>query len=97
MNSRLLEGKKIAVLVESEFVPGEIEAYRYGFAALGAEVHFMSRLWNQPSQTFVSDVEQACNTPVTLEVDKDFQNCNLEDYARGHHGGQLYQRAAAVF
>ena len=57
MTDRRLEGKKVAVLVESEFVPGEIEAYRYGFAALGAEVHFMSRLWNQPSQTFVSDVE----------------------------------------
>jgi protease I len=81
MNSRPLEGKKIAVLVESEFVPGEIEAYRYGFAALGAEVHFMSRLWNQPRQTFVSDVEHAGNTPVTLEVDKDFQNFTLEDYA----------------
>ena len=97
MTDRRLEGKKIAVLVESEFVPGEIEAYRYGFAALGAEVHFMSRLWNQPSQTFVSDVEHAGNTPVTLEVDKDFQNCQPGRLRRGHHGGQLHQRAFALF
>jgi protease I len=81
MTDRRLEGKKVAVLVESEFVPGEIEAYRYGFAALGAEVHFMSRLWDQPSRTFVSDVEHAGETAVTLMVDRDFQNCNLEDYA----------------
>jgi protease I len=81
MKGGLLEGKKIAVLVESEFVPGEIEAYRYGFAALGAEVHFMSRLWGQPTQTFVSDVEQAGNMPVTLEVTTDFQNINLDEYA----------------
>ena len=39
MSLRPLEGKKIAVLVESQYVPGEIEAYRYGFGALGAEVH----------------------------------------------------------
>ncbi len=76
-----LKGKKIAVLVESEFIPGEIDAYRYGFAALGAEVHFMSRLWGQPKQTFVSDVEQAGNTPVTLDVDIDFQNINIDDYS----------------
>jgi protease I len=76
-----LEGKKIAVLVESEFVPGEIVAYRYGFTALGAEVHFMSRLWDQPNVTFVSDVEHAGEVPVTLQVDLDFQKVRLEDYA----------------
>lgn len=81
MNSRLLEGKKIAVLVESEFIPDEIETYRRDFGAMGAEVHFMSRLWNQPSQTFVSDVEHAGETPVILEVNIDFQGINQEDYA----------------
>ena len=76
-----LTGKKVAVLVESQYIPGEIEAYRYGFGALGAEVHFMSRLWNQPEQIFVSEVEQAGYTPQTLEVEIDFQNVRLEDYA----------------
>ena len=81
MKDGLLEGKKIAVLVESQYIPGEIEAYRYGFGALGAEVHFMSRLWGQPKQIFVSEVEQAGYTPQTLEVSIDFQNVTLEDYA----------------
>jgi protease I len=81
MNLRPLAGKRIAVLVESQYVPGEIEAYRYGFGALGAEVHFMSRLWGNERLTFVGEVEQASQTPQTLEVDIDFQNVELEDYA----------------
>jgi protease I len=81
MPSGLIQGKKIAVLVESEFVPGEIEAYRSRIPELGGEVNFMSRLWNQPSQTFVSDVERAGETPVTMEVNIDFQDINQEDYA----------------
>ncbi len=80
MNIRPLAGKRIAVLVESQYIPGEIEAYRYGFGALGAEVHFMSRLWGNNSLTFVSEVEQAGQTPQTLEVGIDFQNVALEDY-----------------
>lgn len=76
-----LEGKKIAVLVESQYIPGEIEAYRYGFGALGAEVHFMSRLWGNERLTFVGEVEQAGQTPQTLEASIDFQNVELEDYA----------------
>ena len=76
-----LTGKKIAVLVESQYVPGEIEAYRYGFGALGAEVHFMSRLWGNERLTFVGEVEQAGQTPQTLEVSIDFLNVELEDYA----------------
>lgn len=81
MTLQILAGKKIAVLVESQYIPGEIEAYRYGFGALGAEVHFMSRLWGNKSLTFVGEVEQAGQTPQTLEVSIDFQNVALEDYA----------------
>lgn len=81
MTSGLLAGKKIAVLVESQYIPGEIEAYRYGFGTLGAEVHFMSRLWGNNSLTFVSEIEQAGFTPQTLEVGIDFQNVDLDDYA----------------
>ena len=81
MTSGLLAGKKIAVLVESQYIPGEIEAYRYGFGTLGAKVHFMSRLWGNNSLTFVSEIEQAGFTPQTLEVGIDFQNVDLDDYA----------------
>jgi protease I len=81
MNEKRLAGRKIAVLVESEFIPEEIEVYRNDFAALGAEVHFMSRLWGKPSQTFFSDVEEIGHSPQTLEVNFDFQKVALEDYA----------------
>lgn len=81
MSLRPLEGKKIAVLVESQYIPSEIEAYRYGFGALGAEVHFMSRLWGNKNIIFVSEMEQAGHTLLTLEVSIDFQDVRLEDYA----------------
>ena len=81
MKDGLMEGKKIAVLVESEFIPEEIEVYRHGFTATGAEVHFMSRLWGNANLTFFSDVEEIGHTPQTLEVNLDFQNVQLEDYA----------------
>ena len=81
MNGRKLEGKKIAVLVESEFIPEEIETYSRDFGAMGAEVHFMSRLWGNPIVTFFSDVEKFDQTPRKLEVTIDFQKVRLEDYA----------------
>src|SRR5208283_3403362 len=62
MSSAPLAGKKVAVLVESEYIPYEIRAYREQFAALGAEVHFIARLWDQPKQTFVSDVDTPSGT-----------------------------------
>lgn len=80
MKNSPLKGKKIAVLVESEFIPEEIDAYRRVFTALGAEVHFMSYLWGQPKLTFTS-VEQAGSKPLTLEVDIDFQNISPDEYA----------------
>ena len=62
MSNAPLAGKKVAVLVESEYIPYEIRAYREQFPALGAEVHFIARLWGQPKQTFVSDVDTPAAT-----------------------------------
>jgi protease I len=47
-----LKGRKIAVLMESDFYEHEIWYYQYRFPEEGAELHFMSRLWGQPSLTF---------------------------------------------
>jgi protease I len=47
-----LQGKKIAVLMESDFFEHEIWYYHFRFAEEGAEVHFLTRLWGQPSLTF---------------------------------------------
>ncbi|HKM54032.1 MAG TPA: DJ-1/PfpI family protein [Isosphaeraceae bacterium] len=83
-----LKGRKIAVLVENLFVPGEIEAYRQGFSDRGAEVHLMSNLWGQEKLTFVSTVDQLeVNLEETrkrlqlLDVSIDFQTVNVHDYA----------------
>lgn len=80
MIPRSLGGKKIAVLLESEFIPEEIEAYQKRFSELKATVHLMSRLWGNPSVRFFSD-EDTGNTPQTIEVNVDFQNVDVNDYA----------------
>ena len=81
MHDQPLAGKKIAVLVESEFIPEEIECYLDRFGALGAEVHLMSRLWDQPKQTFLSAVSAADQVPQTLDVETDFGQVSVDDYA----------------
>ena len=80
MIPRSLGGNKIAVLVESEFIPEEIESYQKRFSELQATVHFMSRLWGQSSVCFYSDTEQG-KIPETLEVKIDFQDVDVNDYA----------------
>jgi protease I len=47
-----LSGKKIGILIESDFFENEIFYYEFRFAEEGAEVHFLSRLWGNPSITF---------------------------------------------
>jgi protease I len=47
-----LRGKKIGILIESDFYEHEIFYYQLRFPEEGAEVHFLSRLWGQPSITF---------------------------------------------
>lgn len=47
-----LRGKKIAVLMESDFYEREIWYYSYRFPEEGAELHFLTRLWGQPSIEF---------------------------------------------
>jgi protease I len=47
-----LQGKKIGILLESDFYEKEIFYYQYRFPEEGADVHFLTRLWGQPSLTF---------------------------------------------
>jgi protease I len=77
-----LKGLKIAVMVESEFIPEEIAAYQTRFPELGAKVDLISRLWGNPSAEFVSDiVDDPASPPTKLTVNLDFQNVAVEDYA----------------
>ena len=48
----MLKGKKIGILIESDFYEPEIWYYKLRFAEEGAEVHFLTRLWGQKSITF---------------------------------------------
>jgi protease I len=81
MTNRILEGKKIAVLVETEFIPEEIQAYQTSFTELGATVHLMSRLWGEQSVRFVSDVDTLDKSPQYLDVYIDFENVDVNEYA----------------
>ncbi|MDP9313442.1 MAG: DJ-1/PfpI family protein [Chloroflexota bacterium] len=47
-----LQGKKIGVLIESDFYEKEIFYYEHRFPEEGAKLHFLTRLWGQPSLTF---------------------------------------------
>jgi protease I len=47
-----LEGKKVGVLVESDYYEPEIWYYQRRFPEEGAEVRFLTRLWGQDSITF---------------------------------------------
>lgn len=81
-----LAGRKVAVLVESLYIPDEIAAYQQDFAALGAHVDLVSRLWGNSSVTFVSDPNGLDDhgvprTAETLVVTTDFENVDLDDYA----------------
>jgi len=47
-----LKGKKVGVLIESDFYEKEIFYYEHRWPEEGAELHFLTRLWGQPSLTF---------------------------------------------
>jgi protease I len=47
-----LNGKKIGILIESDFYEKEIFYYEHRFAEEGIELHWLTRLWSQPSLTF---------------------------------------------
>lgn len=47
-----LQGKKVGILMESDFYEKEIDYYGFRFPEEGAELHFMTRLWGQPAQNY---------------------------------------------
>jgi protease I len=47
-----LQDTKIAVLIESDYYEKEIFYYEHRFQEEGVELHFLTRLWGQPSLTF---------------------------------------------
>jgi protease I len=74
-----LSGHRIAVLMESDYVEPEIFYYQRRFAEEGAEVHFMTRLWGQPSMTFTG---HEWRVPFTVERSfEDISDRELRGYS----------------
>lgn len=76
-----LASKRVAVLIESQFIPGEIKIYRERFVSYGATVELLSRLWGNPSQRFYSTIEpNVIDHLEWLEVTKDVDDVSPDDY-----------------
>jgi protease I len=70
---KALEGKKIAILIESDYYEPEIWYYDRRFREEGAEVHFLTRLWGQERITFTGH-----EWKVPFEADKTFEGMDDE-------------------
>ncbi|WP_163999275.1 DJ-1/PfpI family protein [Pyxidicoccus caerfyrddinensis] len=81
MSIQPLQGKKIAVLVESQYIASEIAQYRDRFEEAGATVHFLANLYDNAFLQLVSEVEEPGNTPRLLTVTGDVRKAHPEDYA----------------
>lgn len=76
-----MQNKKIAVLVETEYIPKEIEFYKYYFTLLGAKVEFLTNLWGESERVLVSDVTSPDEMVSTMVVTKDISECRVSDYS----------------
>lgn len=74
-----LEGMRVAVLTETEFIPKEMEYYRDHFARLGARVDFATNLWGASERILVADVTEPV-VPATMTVVLDVANLRAADY-----------------
>lgn len=81
MNKNLLKGKRVAVLVETEYIPIEIKFYCDYFSKLGAEVDLMTYLWGKEERIIVSDVTEPNGQVEQLTVTKEIADANPNDYA----------------
>jgi deglycase len=69
-----LAGKKVAVLIESDFYEDEIFYYKHRFPEEGMELHFLTRLWGQERITFRGHEYQA-----PLECSESFEGMSDEE------------------
>ena len=70
-----LDGKKVAVLIESDFYEPEIHYYQRRFPEEGAEIHFLTNLWGQPSLTFTGHEFKE-----PFQVNESFMEADPKDY-----------------
>jgi protease I len=73
-----INAPKVAVLIECDFYENEIFYYMHRFQEEGIELHFLSRLWGQPSLTFLGHEYRA---PLTCtESFEDMDDATLRSY-----------------
>lgn len=68
-----LQGKKVGILIESDFYEPEIHYYERRFPEEGIELHFLTRLWGQSSLTFKGHEYQ-----LPFECRESFENMDDE-------------------
>lgn len=78
---KMLEGKKIAVLVETEYIPEEVNYYQEFFTEHGAQVDFLTNLWGASERVLVSDVDSVDKPLQSMVVKNDVSDANPNDYA----------------
>lgn len=76
-----LKGKKVAVLVETEYIPEEVNYYQTFFSQKGAQVDFLTQLWGKPERVLVSDVDSEDKLLQRMVVKKEVADANPNDYA----------------
>ena len=81
MSKKSLKGKKVAVLIETEYIPKEARHYRDIFSALGMQVDFMCNLWGKKKMKIVSDITRPDESVQTMTVKKDVADACVNEYA----------------
>lgn len=78
---KVLKGKKVAVLVETEYIPEEINFYHTFFTEYGAQIDFLTYLWDQPERVLVSDIDNETKALQKMVVKNEVALANPNDYA----------------
>jgi protease I len=74
MVTQAAHGRKIAVLMESDFYENEIFYYQLRFPEEGFELHFLTRLWGNEALEFRGHELRA-----PLRVERSFESLSAED------------------
>lgn len=78
---QILRGKKVAVLVETEYIPEEVDYYQTFFSQRGAQVDFLTNMYGETERVLVSDVDRVDKPLQSMTVNQDVASANPNDYA----------------
>ncbi len=71
---------KVAVLVETEFIPDEIKKYKEYFEEKGGVVDFLTLLNGNEQRVLVGDVTEPGKSVETFLATKDIQDADADNY-----------------